>query len=226
MRNGKILTEARSSACRSIQSGSPSLCYATMTTLFQESSLAVDRSLSFGFDGPGRPRAATVSFRYNVPQSPIYKPSVSPPHSPPSLILPPVGLRSGGLSRSFSRLSCLDERLASSAPSTSHILFQDPEGIDLSRNGPSQIDLTNDVNQNESPSEFTLLEEEDLDHNGGFFAQRASSSKEIQFPTGTPGTRPSMSLEGSSIEAEFNSFSASPVLISCLRDIAKTRRSE
>lgn len=197
-----------------------------MTASFQESSLAVDMSLSFGFEVPGRPRAATVSFRYNVPQSPIYKPSVSPPQSPPSLILPPVGLRSGGLSRSSSRLSSLDERMASSAPSTSNILFSDSDDADLSRVDHSRAVLNELSERAERCSEFTLLEEEDSDYDdGNCFYQLAPNSNHMQFAYGAAGFEKARSSE-SSIDVDLNSFSASPILISCLRDIAKTRRAD
>ena len=195
-----------------------------MTTMFQESSIAVERSMSLGFDGPGRPRAATVSFRYTVPQSPIYKPSVSPPHSPPSLILPPVGLRSGCLSRSISRLSCVDERLASSAPSTSQLLFSECDDSDACRLDPLRS-IRNDISgQADHMSDFTLLEEDDPISHQGYFNRRPSNLNHLQIAGEDISAFSGDDARKECIDSEFNSFSASPVLISCLRDIAKTRR--
>jgi hypothetical protein len=193
-----------------------------MTTLFQDT--AVTRNLSLGYEGTGRPRAATVSFRYIAPHSPIYRPSTSPPQSPPSLILPPVRLRSGGLSRSFSRLSCLDERLASSAPSTSNILSVDIGGDETLISVPSF--LHHRVEDSDSSPRFVMNEEEGCGWQyGPVIGRECYDGGRDLLQT---ETIPESSRDHSDMiqHPEFHSFSASPVLISCLRDMVKGRRAD
>jgi hypothetical protein len=70
------------------------------------------------------------------------------------------------------------------------------------------------------------LEEEDSDYDdGNCFYQLAPNSNHMQFAYGAAGFEKARSSERS-IDVDLNSFSASPILISCLRDIAKTRRAD
>ena len=182
------------------------------------------RSLSYGFEG-ARPRAATVSMcRYTIPDSPICKPSLSPPNSPPSLILPPTGQRGLGLQRSISRLSCLEERLASSAPSG-------PAGVlSFGSEHTGSVESVASKGPFTGPSgtspEFTLLEEEEC----GVYERHhpsvtSNSSLPPHFVGLDDGDDEAIASPPESAEAPYAaSFSASPVLISCLRDIANSRR--
>lgn len=182
------------------------------------------RSISFGFEG-ARPRAATVSMcRYTVPDSPMCKPSISPPNSPPSLILPPLGHRNMGLQRSISRLSCLDERLASSAPSASAGILS--FGSDNSGSFHSSGSRGNALQQAGTSPEFTLLEEEEPAEYERFH----HSYVDVGAPNHHLVGMDDDDADPDILLAEFpenpvsESFSASPVLISCLRDIANSRR--
>lgn len=189
-----------------------------MTTLFQDVANYGDaHSSAYAFEGPGRPRAATVSFRYMAPHSPVYKPAVSPPNSPPSLILPPANFRNGGLTRSLSKLSCFDERLASSAPPMSRVLSA----------GSSLFESTN-AEHNPNPlnevfgtnPEFQLIEDDLAD----YFTQPSPGAIFVDGLSATADSFPySKEDTGDATMESPVPFSASPVLISCLRNIARTR---
>ena len=171
------------------------------------------RSVSFGFEGVSRPRAATVSMcRYTVPQSPCSKPTASPVTSPPALILPPPGGVLGGLSRSISRISVGDERLASSAPSSTRVLSVDSTPFlssKLTRNMSREASLAS--------QEFTLLADEDSAPYEYNFERKLAHC-----PVGMDDqadSSPCGKLDDDGDESP--QFSASPVLMSCLRDIAR-----
>ena len=168
---------------------------------------------SLDFEARTRPRAATMSLcRYTVPSSPIRKPTESPPTSPPSLILPPPGRVASGLYRTSSFLSCFEERLASSAPSTTYVL---KEGERL---------LFDPVSVNH-PTDFALIEEEATEYE--FNNSRGTA---LQF---TPdlvgmddlaGPSPVNGDRDTNGDSHVEQFGASPVLLSCLRDIARMPR--
>ena len=191
-------------------------------TTFHELTCENSRSLSFGLEGLTRPRAATVSFRYEVPESPIYRPSVSPPTSPPSLILPPRRMKSGSLGRTFSRVSLTDERLASSAPSASQFWPFESESSQfrLGDEFPSRNML-----QFKSSADFILVEE-DVDDYCYYPSDKYLRDSCPGKDSTTFKQSPSADPELAQIDSTTHSFSASPVLMSCLRDIAKTRRAE
>ena len=189
-----------------------------MSAMFQDVlSQTQRRSISFGIDGLTRPRAATVSMcRYIVPESPISKPTASPPTSPPSLILPPPGGIERVLSRSSSRLSCFDERLASSAPSTSQMLSLDQDSsLTFTR-----LFRTLSREAVTSSSDFTLLT---LDETTPYEPQ--TRMKDFIVSAGMDDQADTSPCEKYDIEEEQSpQFSASPVLMSCLRDIARRPR--
>jgi hypothetical protein len=191
-----------------------------MTTLLQDvPSYGDEHRSSYTFEGSGRPRAATVSFRYMAPRSPIYKPAISPPNSPPSLILPPAEIRSSVLSRSLSRLSCSDERLACSAPPMSRVLSTGPFESSNAENNSRLL-----CEAFESTPEFRLVED-DLDD---YYHQPSSSPSFLDGAARYDASAESFSTLfggtiGDSKMGESVPFSASPVLISCLRNIARTR---
>ena len=166
------------------------------------------------FESRMRPRAATMSLcRYTVPCSPIRKPTESPPTSPPSLILPPPGRVGSGIYRTSSFLSSFDERLASSAPSTTYVM-KDCDRLVADSVGDQQIN-----------ADFTLIEEE---VNG--FDLHAARGVSLPF---TPdlvgiddlaGPSPINGDRTTGVETRVEEFGASPVLLSCLRDIARMPR--
>ena len=171
-----------------------------------------------------RPRAATHSMcRYTVPESPIRRPSVAPPNSPPSLILPPSGKNFGGLIRSVSKLSVIDERLASSAPSGTSVLS--------AGSGEGSAVLKHETrifgDHSDSPSvEFTLSEQESAIRIGTVGSIGPVSVSQDRLFTGFDDQD-----DGSlgvpllvSEEPAAENFGASPVLISCLRDISRMPR--
>ena len=178
------------------------------------------RSISFGIEGRTRPRAATVSFRYTAPESPMYRPSLSPPNSPPSLILPPIRMKSGGIGRSMSRISLSDERLASSAPSASQFWPFENERSDMRFGNDSQ---TSSLYQGLSSADFTLVEEDSekwcISGNENHTVN-ASDGADHRNPRGSSFIQ----ANPDHARPDLHSFSASPILMSCLRDIAKTRR--
>lgn len=161
-----------------------------------------------------RPRAATMSLcRYTVPCSPIRKPTESPPTSPPSLILPPPGRLGSGIYRTSSFLSSFDERLASSAPSTTYVMKECDRTV------------ADSIADRQTIPDFTLIEEEVT---GSDF----SISRGVFLPV-TPdlvglddlaGPSPINGERNVSIETRVEEFGASPVLLSCLRDIARLPR--
>lgn len=164
-----------------------------------------------------RRRAATVSMcRYTVPQSPICRPSAAPQNSPPSLILPPPGSDQVSLVRSISKLSIIDERLASSAPSGSSLLsavFQDAIG-------------TTSVGTVSFPVEFSLLEEESPAQRPAIrLRDQVDLSQDLHFLgfDDQDDASPALSARTPD-ETPITSFGGSPILISCLRDIAKIQK--
>ena len=184
--------------------------------MIQSSAANFERALSLGFEG-ARPRAATVSMcRYIPPNSPLTKPSASPPNSPPSLILPPPGHGGFALMRSLSRLSSVDDRLVCSAPSSSMILSHGSDYVDNTQCG------MNARPNDSSALEFTLLEEKD----------HGSTPHELSTPTmsiplnvtfvGMDDLADASPTDAHNSE-EFTgaSFGASPVLLSCLREISR-----
>lgn len=176
-----------------------------------------ERSSSLGFEG-ARPRAATVSMcRYTIPHSPIWKPLAEPATSLPDLILPPSGPFTMGLTRTTSRLSCLDERLASSAPSNSRIMSFDSE---------SSAPLFGGSLQSSQAPEFTLLEEENpTEHKLSTGSYTPYVLRPDKLFTGMDDQEEE-TLTNHSVHDDDTpaGFSASPVLISCLRDIARMSR--
>lgn len=168
-----------------------------------------------------RPRAATVSMcRYTVPSSPITRPSASPPNSPPSLILPPPEKQGSFLMRSASRLSTVEERLAASAPTSSFILATADDC------GPPLLPM-------DRPDPFTA---------GDFQLVECEGEDGLSNPISTPTLYLSMSgIAGmddladpvlndertcTSVAVEREEFAASPVLLSCLRDISRMSHSK
>ena len=185
----------------------------------------IERSISFGFEG-ARPRAATVSMcRYTVPQSPVCKPSAEPLNTPPSLILPPTRPNNSGLVRSLSKLSALEERLASSAPSTSWVLSPDS---DASESVNSFVFGGRGQDQTSRTPEFSLLEEEGADTYRPYHSPAIQRTPETAAAhlVGMDDEEDSTPAGGGMIheESPSESFGASPVLISCLRDIARMSR--
>ena len=157
-----------------------------------------------------RPRAATMSLcRYTVPCSPIRKPTESPPTSPPSLILPPPGRIGSGIFRTSSFLASFDDRLASSAPLSTYVMKEDERFVSEGRA------MGND---------FTLIEEDATDYDFN-----TSRSLPIQITPDLVGfddfAGPSpVSGERLDQADRVEEFGASPVLLSCLRDIARMPR--
>ena len=182
--------------------------------MYQERLLSHDdlTSSSLEFESRTRPRAATMSLcRYTVPCSPIRKPTESPPTSPPSLILPPPGRVGSGLFRSSSFLSGFDERLASSAPSTTYVMkestrFGDPHPVT-------------------SQADFTLIEEDATDYE--FNTDRSATLQLTPDLVGfddLAGPSPVNGDRDVDVDSRVEEFGASPVLLSCLRDIARMPR--
>jgi hypothetical protein len=184
--------------------------------MFRQSQFGFDdRAVLGAFEG-ARPRAATVSMcRYTVPQSPICKPLAEPPTMLPDLILPPSGPSYPGLTRSISRLSCLDERLASSAPSNSRVLSFDSDEFDATN---SLLKSGSRIQSNPS-AEFCLVEEE-LCFNSG---SERDSSRDHQLYFGIDDNEEQFTDfdEGLAVSQDAQKFGASPVLISCLRDMVR-----
>jgi hypothetical protein len=193
-----------------------------MTTMIHDVNLEPSMSGSFGMEGRTRPRAATVSFRYDAPESPLYKPALSPPTSPPSLILPPVRMKSGSLGRSISRVSLTDERLASSAPSVTQFWPFEFEGSDMRFVGDFR---TQRHCEDLLTTDFSLVEE-DLYESNISDIRDASQGNSRTAVARKIEPSPCMDIDLLSSKADPYHFSASPILMSCLRDIAKTRRSD
>ena len=161
-----------------------------------------------------RPRAATLSMcRYMVPLSPARKPSIAPANSPPSLILPPPGPNKYVSRRRYSEdFHPNPERLASSAPSGIAILVGDHERTRETVTFPPPS----------SSIEFSLLEDESphnlITHQEGLQSFRINRNSFFGYDD-QDDESPVMSfdvVDGSSSDT----LCASPVLISCLREIA------
>lgn len=182
-----------------------------MSAMVQDTSMFSQQdSISLGYGVPGRPRAATVSMcRYTIPESPISKPTASPATSPPSLILPPPGGLERGLCRSSSRISNFDERLASSAPTTVHLLGAESD-IVLERIGMLREAVI-------SSPDFTLLTLED---NVPYEPQTVSMNEYMKFGMDDQADA-TPHFNQSDVEDDPVTFSASPILMSCLRDISR-----
>lgn len=179
--------------------------------------ISEERNSSLGFEG-ARPRAATVSMcRYTIPHSPIWKPLAEPATSLPDLILPPSGPVSIRLTRTTSRLSCLEERLASSAPSNSIIMSFDSE---------SSAPLLGGRLQSSKYPEFTLLEEEiPTDHKLSTGSYTPHVSRPHKLFTGMDDQEEETpTYHSPHADDTPDAFGASPVLLSCLRDIARMSR--
>lgn len=165
-----------------------------------------------------RPRAATLSMcRYMVPLSPARKPSVAPANSPPSLILPPPGPKKFVSRRRYSEDSHSNtERLASSAPSGRTVLVGDHQQMRETASFPppsSSIEFR--LLEDESPRNLFIRQEGlqplRMDRNSFFgYDDQDDESPLMSFDV----------IDGSSSDT----LCASPVLISCLREIANMPR--